>query len=1130
MFSTLRMLAAALGFALLGAAPALAADPDAALMRFPTLHGDRIVFEAHGSLWSVDRKGGSAERLTSEPGFELMPHFSPDGKWIAFTGQYGGNHDVYVIPAAGGEARRLTFHSDALMNASTRAGSDNMVVGWTPDSANIVFMSRRDSFTARISYLFTVPVTGGPAETFLADRAGLMSFSPDGKQIAYNRIATNFRTWKRYDGGQGMHVFTLDLASKALTRLTDWTSAETAPMWSGKTIYFLSDHDAARRENIWAYDTETKAFREITHFTDYDADFPSLGDTGIVFAQGGSLYVLDLPSEELHKLTVRVPDDGMHTRPRMVDAKETIRDKDAADLTDFALSPNGMRALIDARGDIFSLPVEHGNTRNLTETSNADEDHPAWSPDGQTIAYTTDISGEQQIATRPAKGGPEKLLTHFTAGYFYQPVWAPGGDKLAFSDGEHKLWWVDAAGGEPKQVAQDPIAEIHDYSWAPDGRWLAYSVNDPNQISSIWLYSLDSGKATKMSASRDNDWMPVFDPDGKHLYFLSNRHENTLLNDREQNVTPVKSAGIYVVTLTADEASPMAPRSDEGAVEPPKADADKGDKDKGDKDKGGDKDKDAWKPHAIPAIKIDLNGLAERAVALPVTAANITGLELRKEKVFYFTEPPALIDGKLPGEKSAFHVFDLKDRKDKVVIEDLEHYSLSADGEKLLYKKEKEWTVIDAVGSDDGKPKGEKKVLDLGHMHVQIDPRQEWHEMLESAWRLDRDMFFSTKMNGVDWDATRASYEKLLPLVGSREDLNYLIGEMIGELANSHTYVGDGDEDNPTPKTPSGMLGADLVFDKKSQHYVIAKIFRGDNTRKEFRGPLSQPGLAVKEGDVLLAIDGHELKPGIDPSSLLVGKTDGTVRLTVADSPSGKSREIEVEPIKTEAAIRQLDWIEHNRALVDKLSNGKAGYIYLADMAETGMQQFIRQYYNQIDKQALVVDERYNGGGFIDKILLERLRRVLVGMAVNRERTPATIPDAMVVGPKICLMDHFSGSDGDIFPFYFRKYGLGPLLGTTTWGGVRGIRGEWHLLDGGYVTIPEDAIYGLDSQWVMENKGVVPDMEVENLPADLLAGHDVQLEKAVAYLMDELAKRPAGTPPVPPPPALLPAYPPPGHE
>jgi tricorn protease len=1101
---------------------ASAAD-DAALMRFPTLHGDSVVFEAHGTLWQVARTGGTASRLTAEPGFEFMPRYSPDGKFIAFTGQYEGNRDVYVIPAEGGEAKRLTYHSDVVPDAPTRWGPDNMVLTWTPDSQKIVFLSRREAWNSWFGRPFAVPVAGGMAEALPLDRGGLMSYSPDGKSIAYNRIFRNFRTWKRYDGGLAQKLFTYDFTTKKLDQITDWSGTETAPMWFGKTIYFVADHDEHRRANIWAYDTVTKQFRQITRFTDYDVDFPSLGDNGLVFQQGGSLYVIDLPSEALHRIEVRVPDDGMHTRPRYVDAKKYIRDKDPADQTDFALSPNGKRVLLQARGDLFSLPVEHGDTRNLTETVNADEDHPEWSPDGERIAYTTDSGGEQQIAVRPAVGGPEKILTHFTQGYLYRPVWAPGGDRLAFSDGAHRLWIVDAAGGEPKQVADDPFNEIHDYSWSPDGRFLAYSRNEPNRISALWIYSLDQAKTTKLSAGRQDDWAPVFDPDGTHLYFLSSRHENPVMADHETNAVALKSAGIYVATLTADAASPLAPLSDEGAVEDKKPgdDAAKADKDKTDKDKS-----DAWHPRAIAPIKIDLAGLMDRAVPLPVPASVVSGLAVRGHKVFYSTDPLRAIEGKLPGEKPTLHVYDLKDRKDAVVVEDLDSWSLSADGSKLLYQKDKDFAVVDAVDKDKGKDS--KKSIDLSHMTMRVDPRQEWQEMFLEAWRLERDQLYNHEMNGVDWNAVRTSYAKLLQLAGSREDLNYLIGEMLGELSNSHTYVGGGDQDNPTEKVPTGLLGADLGFDKASGHYTLAKIYHGDNTRDEYRAPLAAPGLALHDGDQLLAVDSHPLEARIDPYAALVGKATGTVRLQVA-SAGGKPRDVTVEPVGVELHLRELEWIEHNRATVDRLSGGRIAYIYLSDMEALGMQQFIRQFYNQVDKQALIVDDRFNGGGFIDEIVLERLRRVLVGMATNRERAAVPIPDTLIAGPKVTLINQYSASDGDIFPFYFRKYGLGPLIGTRTWGGVRGIRGYWPLLDGGYVTIPEDSLYGLDSQWVLENKGVVPDQEVEDLPGDLLADHDAQLEAGVTYLLDQLQKA-AAPATLPPPPALLPAYPPPGHE
>jgi len=1075
-------------------------------MRYPTLYGNTIVFAAHENLWSVPRSGGAATRLTAEEGRDVMPRFSPDGRWIAFTGEYQGNRDVYVMPSAGGTARRLTFTSDIVDEAPPRWGPSNMVLTWTPDSANIVFLSRREAWNTWINKPFVVPLAGGLPQPLPIDRGGFMSYSPDGKQIAYTRIFQDFRTWKRYDGGLAQNIDIYDFQTKQLKHVTDWVGTETSPMWLGKTIYFLADHDANRRKNIWAYDTDSGAFRQITHFTDYDIDYPSLGagvEAGIVFQQGGKLHVLDVPSEQLHDIDVTVPDDGTRTGPRWVDAKSSIREQDTSQHTDFDIAPNGNRAVFSARGDIFTLPAEHGNTRNLTQSSGADEDHPTWSPDGRTIAYTTDISGEQQVAIRPAEGGPEKVLTHFERGYFYAPRWSPNGERLAFSDHEHRLWWVSVAGGEPVQVARDMIQEIHDYTWSPDGHWLAYSINAANQQAGIWLYNIDTRKATLVSDSRSNDFQPAFDPAGKYLFFISTRHENPTFSRAEFNIATLKTTGIYVVPLKRGAPSAFAPQSDEGvgAKEEKKPDA---------------------KPQAPPkALEIDLEGLMSRAVAMPIPPSDIGAFDLRDDKVFYLTGPSQMIDGPLPGEKPVLHIYDLKERKDDKVVEGLSTYVLSADGKKVLYKVEKDYFIADAV-ADKGKGEEGRKKLDLSHMHVRVEPTQEWREMFNSAWRLERDLFFSPKMNGVDWQAVRASYAKLLPLVGSRSDLNYLIGEIIGELGNSHTYVGGGEDMPEEKRVPTAFLGADFALDAASGRYKFATVFAGDNTRDKYRSPLTASGVDVRAGEFLLAVDGQELKAPTDPFSLLVGKQDSTLRLTVADAANGKRRDVTVQPVKNELSLREQAWIDHNREVVDRASGGKVAYIYLSDMGGLGMEQFIRQFYAQLDRQALIIDDRWNGGGFIDQIVLERLRRVLIGMDTNREGASIPTPNQLIIGPKICLLNHFSASDGDIFPYYFRKYGLGPLMGTRSWGGVRGIRGDWFLLDGGYITIPEDATYGVDSQWAIENHGVDPDIPVDDTPGDWMAGRDVQLQAAIDYILAEMKKHPAS---LPAPPPALPAYP-----
>jgi tricorn protease len=1113
----LSRLAAAL---LLTVAPMVAR---AALPRFPQPFGDRVVFVAGGNVWSVAKAGGAALRLTSGPGQDMFPRVSPDGKWIAYTHAAGAGTDIWVIPAAGGQARRLTFRPTAEAGTGGRHGPDNMVVTWTPDSKSVLYLSKGDAWNTWIQSLYSVPVAGGLPTPMPIDTAvGLLTYAPDGHTIAYNRIFRNFRTWKRYNGGLAQQVFTYDFNTKQLTQITDWSGTNTSPMWSGQKIYFLSDRDANRRANIWVYDITTKQSREVTHFTDYDIDFPALGDGAIAFQQGGKLWLLDLPNETLHAVDMTVPDDGTRTQPHVADAKDDIRDIDMAQQPDYALSPNGKRALFSARGDIFSVPAEHGPTRDLTNTQGADEDHPAWSPDGKTIYYTTDSSGEQQVAMRSAQGGAEKLLTHFQTGYFYGPIVSPDGKALAFSDNAHRLWLVGTDGGAPKQVAQDQLSEIHDQVFSPDGKWLAYSINSRARRRDLYLYEIASGHATRLGNGGNADGSPIFSPDGKYLYFLSARHENTVISDVEFDFSILKSTGVYAIPLARDTASPVAPRSDEGdsagnddkkPADDKKPDAKKADEGKAAPDHKG----------AIAPIKIDLDGIMDRAVLLPITGGNIAQLDARGSRLFYTTVPIGLIEGDLPGEKAALHVYDVVKRKDAEVAADVTNFSLSLDGEKVLVKQDKDYVVLDTKPDADKDDDGKQK-LDLDHLRLLVDPKAEWTEVFNNGWRLERDLFFSTVMNGVNWQAVHDSYIKLLPLCASREDVNYLLGQVLGEMSNSHTYVGGGDDgeaiDKEAPKP--GLLGVDFALDAASGRYRFATLYPGDNTREAYRSPLTEPGLNVKQGDYLLAVNGQELHAPTDPYSLFqLTDKDQTVDLAIAGSPTAAPRHIQVRPISSELGVRETAWIAHNREVVDKLSGGRVGYIYMSDMEQLGLQQFVREYYSQQGKQALILDDRWNGGGFVAPMIIERLRRVLVSLGTNRERAAVPEPQDLIAGPKIALMNHWSASDGDIFPYLFKQYGLGKLLGTRTWGGVRGIRGNWNLMDGGYVTIPEDAVYNLSGGWAMENHG----NEVENMPADLLAGHDAQLEKATSLMVQQIGNQPAG---LAAPPPLIPAYPPSG--
>jgi len=1116
---------------LLSTVPLAAAH--AALPRFPQPYGDRIVFVADGNVWSAPKAGGTAERLTSAPGQDMFPRASPDGQWIAYTEASKAGTDIWVIPAAGGAARRLTYHPTTEAGTGGRHGPDNMVVTWTPDSKYVVYLSKRDQWNSWIQNMYEVPVAGGAPRPMPIDSAvGLATFAPDGHTIAYNRIFRNFRTWKRYNGGLAQQVFTYDFTTRRLDQITDWSGTNTSPMWYGRRIYFLSDRDGARRANIWVYDQDTRQTREVTHFTDYDIDFPALGGDAIAFQQGGKLFLLDLPSESLREIPVAVPDDNPRIRPHVAEVKDQIRDVDAAQQVDFALAPNGKRTLFSARGDIFSVPTEDGATRDLTNTQTADEDHPAWSPDGRTIAYTTDANGGQQVAIRPAEGGSEKLLTSFAEGYFYGPLFSPDGKTLAFTDGGHRLWTVRTEGGAPRQVAQDKLSEIHDQAFSPDGLWLAFSMSAVGRRRDLYLYDIATGKLTRLGDGSGIDANPAWSPDGKYLYFTSNRHENTVGSDIEFDFAILKSLGVYAIPLARDSASPVAPRSDE-ADSGPEKDAKTPEGDDAERKKAGAAVKDSKGKEAdeklppdrtgpIAPIRIDLDGMLARAVALPIDPANIAQMDVRGQRIFYLTQPIGLIEGSLKGEKTALRFYDLKKRKESVVTEDVDSYALSLDGQRVLIKHDKDYTVLDTK-ADAAKDSETAKKLKLGHMRMLVDPAQEWTEMFDNAWRVERDLFFSPVMNGQDWKAVHEKYLKLLPLIGSREDLNYLIGQVLGEIGNSHTYVGGGDDGDTTPAVHAALLGADWTLDQGSGRYRFATIFPGDNTRDDYRSPLAEPGLNVKVGDFLLAVNGAELRAPTDPDSLLqLADAETTVDLTVSDSAAGPRRHVVVKPVEKELGLREVAWIAHNRAVVDRLSGGKVGYVYMSDMEQLGLQQFVRQFYAQLDKQALIMDDRWNGGGFIAPFALERLRRILVTLGTNRESAVSTEPAEVLNGPKVALLNHWSASDGDIFPYLFRRYGLGKLVGTRSWGGVRGIRGNWRMMDGGYVTVPEDALYTLDSKWAVENHGVDPDIEVENQPADLLAGHDAQLETAVDLMMKAIANRPAG---LPAPPPLLPPYP-----
>ncbi len=1024
------------------------------LMRFPSASLDRIAFVAYGNLWTVPRRGGAATRLTEDPGQVLAPHFSPDGRSIAFTWRREGGSDVYAVPASGGMPTRLTF------GPTLNGGYDNIATGWTPDGTKILFTSLRQS-PAYHYETFEVAMTGGLATALGLGPAGLSSLSPDGGQIAFDRTFRNLGgdRWKRYVGGQAPDIYVYDFARRSLERVTDWEGIDTAPMWAGRRLYFLSDRDARRRANIWVTDLDTNVTRQVTRFTDYDIDMPSIGPGGISFQQGGKLYVLDLPSETLRSVEVAVP----------ADVRVTRHEQSAADYLnhkDFAISADGRTAYFAARGDLFAVPLD-GAAVNLTRTPKSVEDHPAVSPVGRTLAFISDADGEQQVATMPIGGGTVRRLTQFKSGLLYAPRWSPDGKWLTVADGNHGLWLVAAGGDHCERIAQDPAAEIRDARFSPDGRWLAYSTERPNQLRAIHLRNLATGRDATVSSTMENDHDPAFSGDGQLLFFLSQRHELPFVSDRDREgtIATLKSEALYVTPMASGVSVSFGRLGNE-------------------------------EPTTING-QVDLDGLMARAVEVPIHApGGIADLETRGRVLFYRATPASGIGGDLPGESSGLHAFDLDTGKDRIVTADVDGYVLSPIGDHALVRGGGGWHV---VGVSPGATSEVEVKLDA--MRVTVDPPVEAREMFEQAWRLDRDLYWDSKMGGIGWRGVRDAYARLVPLVGSHEDLIYLLGEMQGELSTSHMFVGGGDRGDARPAVHTASLGVDFVLDERSGRYQFARIYRGDPSRRRFRAPLGDPALDVRQGDYLLAIDGHTLASPADPYSLLLGKK-GSITLTIARTVEGPTRTIVIDPVDDEGEIRKLDWIESNRATVDRISGGTVGYLYLSDFAELGSEDFIRQFYAQTDKQALVVDVRGNQGGFTSQWVLDLLRRPRAGSFINREGAVTALPGAVAPPALTVVTDIFSMSDGDQFPFFFRSWGMGKVVGERTWGGVRGIERLWPLMDGTYVTVPKDSLQDVAGVGIIENRGAEPDVLVRDSPADRAAGRDLQLDTAVQTVME----------------------------
>ncbi len=1057
---------------------------EARLLRFPAIHGNQVVFTYAGDLYTVAAAGGVARRLTSDIGFEMFPRFSPDGKWIAFTGQYDGNTEVFLMPSEGGVPQRLTY-TPALGrdDVSDRMGPNNIVLGWRDDKT-IIFRSRSFEWNDFIGQLYLVNTNGDFPETLPLPRGGWCSFSPDKKKLAYNRVFREFRTWKRYRGGQADDIWIYDFESKSTTNLTQNAAQDVFPMWQTNRIYFLSDRDENKRMNLYVQDLGAKTARKLTSFADFDIKFPSLGDKAIVFENGGFIYRFDLATEKTQKVPISIQEDLSTGRGGLKDVSKEI--------THYALSPDGNRALFGARGEIFTVPVKNGNTRNLTQTSGVNERLAQWSPDGKWIAYISDASGEDEVYLLPQDGSaPPTQLTMNGDTYKYQILWSPDSQKILWSDKKQRLQYVDVRFKEVIVVAEAAAGEIPNYRWSPDSQWIVYTKPEVRQLSRIYVYSMPNQETYPATDGWFASAQPAFSADGKYLFFTSSRNFSPRYSQTEWNHAYFDMDNIYFVTLAKNTKSPFAPKSDEVKVKS--------------SDNGSSKEADKKEPVKKVVVQVDPDGLAERISVLPIRPASYSHLASVGDKLYYTRHGTR-------DERTRILFFDL-DKQKETDLGELNGFEISADGKKMLVTSEGAFAIVDLpIARIDARDR-----LNLGDLKVMLNRQAEWTQIYRECWRQMRDFIYAPNMHGLDWPKIRERYEPLVAFVNHRADLTYVIGEMIAELNLGHCYVGGGDYPKPE-RIPIGLLGAKIERDAATGYYRIRHILKGQNWDKNLRSPLTDIGVAVNEGDYLIAINDQPANRLKNIYSALLNTVGKQVVLKVNSAPKLEgSHDTVVIPIGDERPLYYLDWVRHNLERVSQATGGKIGYVHIPNMGVDGLNEFVKYYYPQLNKEGLIIDVRGNAGGNVSPQIIERLRREAAMITIARNGAMNIDPSGIVLGPKVMLLDEFSASDGDIVAYRFKKYKLGPVVGKRSWGGVVGIRGSLPLLDGGYLNRPEFSRYDLEGkEWIMEGKGVEPDIFVDNDPAREFAGLDDQLEKAIEVIKEELKMHPVQLPPPPP--------------
>jgi tricorn protease len=1072
------------------AAATLPASEGPAFYRNPTVNATSIVFEHGGDLWSVPRQGGPAVRLTAGPGAETNPIFSPDGSMVAFSGRYDGNVDVFVVAAPGGVPKRLTFHPGA-----------DLVRGWTPDGRRVLFASGRSAAPARYQELFTIGLDGGPEERLPLPVGYEGAYAPDGTRIAYVPMARAFTAWKRYRGGQTTPIWLADLATSRVDPVPRENSNDFSPMWADDKVWFLSDRDGP--VTLFSYDPRSKSVTRAVANRGMDFKSASAGPGAIVVEQFGSLHLYDLKTNRLERVNVTMAADLEELRERFV--------KVGTRLTNPSLSPNGARAVFEARGEIITVPEEKGDPRNLTNTPGAMERDPAWSPDGTRVAYFSEASGEYalHVVSQDGAGEPRTIALGTPASLYFSPRWSPDSKRIAYIDSNQTVWYVDLDTGKPVKVAKDRYLRSFGLapSWSPDSKWLAFVTRLDNYMGAVQVYSLGDGKTTQVTDGLSDARNPVWDKGGKYLYFTASTDSGSSLQPEIQSVAGTSTASVYLVVLAKAEPSPLSPQSDEEkpAVPPSTQPA---------KDAAKDTGKDA-----APNVRIDVDNILQRVLALPMPPRRYTALHAGKAGTLLALELPPVAPG-TPGSGLTVHRFDLKERRADAPLSGVRFFQIAESGEKMLYSQglgeQARWMIgtlrpLPPAGGD--APSGPRpgdggaKTLRTSELEVKINPRLEWPQMFREAWRLQRELFYDPGLHGVNLAEMRAKYEPYLANLSSRSDLTYLFQDMMGELTVGHLGAGGGEQ--PDVKTvETGLLGAD--YEVANGRYRFKRIYGGENWNPTLRAPLTEPGVNVAVGDYLLAVDGRDVAATDNVYSFFEGKAGRQVRLRVSSNSNGDgARDVVVVPVNSEGNLRTLAWVEGNRRKVDQVTGGRVAYIYMPDTAVGGYTNFNRYFFAQVDKQAAIIDERFNGGGQLATDVVEMLSRKPLSRVATRSGKDELQPQGAIYGPKVMIVNEFAGSGGDAMPWYFRRAGVGPLVGKRTWGGLVGRAGAPALMDGGFVSSPSSGVWDpAQSKWIAENVGVEPDVEVEHDPAAVRQGKDPQLEKAVEIVMAELAKRP----------------------